>query len=61
MDTSKYFQLTRKLLPKTKPKSRLLPKVKQAFLDTFEDLVHTLQILEIKYEKLFQFKSTKHW
>ena len=61
MDMAKYFQLTRKLPHKTKPKSRPLPKAKQAYLDTFEDLEHALQILEIKYEKLFQFKSTKHW
>ncbi len=58
MDTSKYFELTRKPPPKTKPKSRPLPKAKQAYLDTFEDLEGALQILEIKYEKLFQFKST---
>ncbi|EXB27167.1 hypothetical protein J537_0547 [Acinetobacter baumannii 1437282] len=61
MDTSKYFLLTRKLPQKTKPKSRPLPKAKQAYLNTFEDLERALQILEIKYEKLFQFKSTKHW
>ncbi len=61
MDTSKYFQLTRKLPPKTKPKSRPLPKAKQAYLDTVKDLERALQIFDIKYEKLFQFKSTKHW
>jgi len=61
MNIDKYFILTRKLVPKTKPKSRPLPKAKQAYLDTFEDLERALQILEIKYEKLFQFKSTKHW
>ncbi|MFV5192920.1 hypothetical protein ACMXYY_12385 [Acinetobacter courvalinii] len=61
MDTTKYLQLTRKSPLKTKPKNRPLPKAKQAYLDTFEDLEHALKILEIKYEKLFQFKSTKHW
>lgn len=61
MDTSKYFQLTRKLPPKSKPKSRPLPKAKQAYLDTFRNMERALYIFEIKYEKLFQFKSTKHW
>ncbi|ENV09531.1 hypothetical protein F966_02189 [Acinetobacter higginsii] len=61
MDVDKYFKLTRKRAPKTKPKSRPLPKAKEAYLETFEDLERTLQIFEIKYEKLFQFKSTKHW
>jgi very-short-patch-repair endonuclease len=61
MDTSKYFKLTRKHAPKIKPKIRPLPKAKQAYLDTFKDMESALQIFKIKYEKLFQFKSTKHW
>lgn len=61
MDTSKYFELTRKRERKTKPRNTPLPKAKQAYLETFEDFEHALQILEIKYEKLFQFKTTKHW
>lgn len=61
MDTSKYLKITKKSLSKTKLKSRPLPKAKQAYLDTFEDMKRALQIFDIKYEKLFQFKSTKHW
>lgn len=61
MNEYEYLRCTKKGVPNTKPKSRPLPKAKQAYLDTFEDLEHALQILEIKYEKLFQFKSTKHW
>lgn len=61
LDSSKYFQLTKKLPTKTKPKSRPLPKAKETYLDTFEELERALQILEIKHQKLFQFKSTKHW
>ncbi|WP_050559716.1 hypothetical protein [Acinetobacter dispersus] len=61
MDTSKYFELTRKLVHKSKPRNTPLPKAKQAYLDTFEAVERALQIFEIKYEKLFQFKSTKHW
>lgn len=61
MDTSKYFELTRKCEHKSKPRNTPLPKAKQAYLDTFEAVERALQIFEIKYEKLFQFKSTKHW
>lgn len=61
MDNSKYYELTRKRERKTKPRNTPLPKAKQAYLDTFEDMERALQILEIRYEKLFQFKSTKHW
>ncbi|MGN5765120.1 hypothetical protein ACNQO6_12320, partial [Acinetobacter calcoaceticus] len=61
MEAERYFKFTRKFLPKTKPKSRPLPKAKQAYLDTFKDLKRALQIFDIKYEELFQFKSTKHW
>lgn len=61
MDTSKYLEIAKKSPPKIKLKSRPLPKAKQAYLDTFEELERALQILELNYEKLFQFKSTKHW
>lgn len=61
METEKYYQLTKKRPLKTKPKTRPLPKAKEAYIDTFEDMECALQIFEVKYEKLFQFKSTKHW
>ncbi|MFI8037174.1 hypothetical protein ACFMJX_09375, partial [Acinetobacter baumannii] len=52
--------LTRKKEPKTKPKSRPLPKATQKYLEAEEDFTEALDNLEIKYEKKFQFKSTKH-
>lgn len=61
MNEYEYLKCTKKNTPKTKSKSKLLPKAKEAYLDTFKDMERTLQIFEIKYEKLFQFKSTKHW
>ena len=47
--------------PKTKPKSRPLPKATQKYLEAEEEFTEALDNLEIKYEKKFQFKSTKHW
>ncbi len=61
MDSNEYFWLTRKKEPKTKPKSRPLPKTTQKYLEAEEEFTETLDNLEIKYEKKFQFKSTKHW
>ncbi|HCA5143311.1 TPA: hypothetical protein MW185_002222 [Acinetobacter baumannii] len=61
MDDKEYFWLTRKKEPKTKPKSRPLPKATQKYLEAEEELTEVLDNLEIKYEKKFQFKSTKHW
>ncbi|MDS9863876.1 hypothetical protein XB97_05990 [Acinetobacter pittii] len=61
MDTKDYFWLTRKKEPKTKPKSRPLPKATQKYLEAEEEFTQALDVLEIKYEKKFQIKSTKHW
>ncbi|MEO3355761.1 hypothetical protein [Acinetobacter haemolyticus] len=61
MDTDKYFKLTRKREHKKKPRNKPLPKANEKYLEAFEDFERALQVLEIKYEKLFQFKSTKHW
>ncbi|MFH4176164.1 hypothetical protein WAJ79_24775, partial [Acinetobacter baumannii] len=55
------FWLTRKKELKTKPKSWPLPKPTQKYLEAEEEFTETLDNLEIKYEKKFQFKSTKHW
>lgn len=61
MDADSYFWKTKKRPPKTRPRSKPLPKAKEAYLEAEEDFEQSLIILEIKYEKKFQFKSTKHW
>lgn len=61
MDIDKYKALTKKRPPKAKPRTKPLPKAKEKYLEAEEDFEQALNILEIKYEKKFQFKSTKHW
>ncbi|OTG82168.1 hypothetical protein [Acinetobacter sp. ANC 4648] len=61
MDTDEYFWKTKKRPPKTKPRTKPLPKAKEKYLEAEEDFEQSLIVLEIKYEKKFQFKSTKHW
>ncbi|TYO15455.1 hypothetical protein FXF41_17520 [Acinetobacter baumannii] len=61
MEANEYSWLTRKKELKTKPKSRPLPKATQKYLEAEEEFTQALDNLEIKYEKKFQFKSTKHW
>ena len=61
MDADSYFSKTKKRPPKTKPRSKPLPKAKEAYLEAEEKFEHALGVLGIKYEKKFQFKSTKHW
>lgn len=61
MDEKDYFWATKKRRPKARPRSRPLPKAKEKYLEAEEDFEQSLLILEIKYEKKFQFKSTKHW
>lgn len=61
MEIDKYYQFTRKRPQKTKPRNTPLPKANEKYLEAFEDMERALQIFDIKYEKLFQFKSTKHW
>ena len=61
MDADSYFSKTKKRPPKTKPRSKPLPKAKEAYLEAEEEFEHALGMLGIKYEKTFQFKSTKHW
>lgn len=46
---------------KRKSRYRPLPKAKQTYLEAEEDFEKALNILDIKYEKKFQFISTKHW
>lgn len=61
MDPSQYTQLTKKSEIKRKPKTRPLPKAKEAYLEAEEKFEHALNVFEIKYQKKFQIKSTKHW
>ncbi|MEI1686958.1 hypothetical protein V8P55_01575 [Acinetobacter baumannii] len=61
MDPKKYFMLTRKKERKPKPKSTPLPKATEKYLKAEEEFTRALDNLGFKYEKKFQFKSTKHW
>lgn len=61
MDEKDYFWKTKKRPPKTKPRTKPLPKAKEKYLEAEEDFEHALNVFGIKYEKKFQFKSTKHW
>ena len=61
MELKAYKVLTNKIPPKKKPRTRPLPKAKEAYLEAEENFEHSLNVLEIKYEKKFQFKTTKHW
>lgn len=61
MDVDDYFWKTKKRPHKTKPRSKSLPKAKEKYLEAEEDFEQALNLLDIKYEKKFQFKSTKHW
>ena len=61
MDADSYFWKTKKRPLKTKPRTKPLPKAKEQYLEAEEDFEQSLIVLGIKYEKKFQFKSTKHW
>ncbi|WP_423854907.1 hypothetical protein [Acinetobacter guillouiae] len=61
MEINQYNSLTKKPPIKSKPRTRPLPKATQKYLEAEEDFEQSLIVLEIKYEKKFQFKSTKHW
>ena len=61
MNADDYFRKTKKRPPKTKLRSKPLLKPKEAYLEEEEKFEHALGVLGIKYEKRFQFKSTKHW
>ena len=61
MDEKDYFWTTKKRPLKTKPRTKPLPKAKEKYLEAEEDFEHALNVFGIKYEKKFQFKSTKHW
>jgi len=61
MDDKEYFWLTRKKEPKTKSKSRPLPKAKEKYLEAEETLFQELEEDRIGYRRKFQFDSTKNW
>lgn len=61
MNPSQYTQLTKKSEIKRKSKIRALPKAKEAYLEAEEYFEQALNVFEIKYQKKFQIKSTKHW
>lgn len=61
MDSFQYKKLTKKSEIKKKPRTKPLPKATQKYLEAEEAFERALNVLEIKYEKTFQFKSTKHW
>ena len=61
MDDKEYFWLTSKKKPKTKPKSRPLPKAKEKYLEAEETLFQELEEHRIGYRRKFQFESTKNW
>ncbi|SEO13421.1 hypothetical protein [Acinetobacter sp. yr461] len=61
MEINQYISLTKKKPIKSKPRTRPLPKAKETYSEAEKEFENALQILKIKYEKKFQFKSTKHW
>ena len=61
MNVDDYTAFTRKKPINKKPRSKPLPRAKEAYLKAEEDFENALNVLDIKYEKKFQFKSTKHW
>ncbi|HEN9535263.1 TPA: hypothetical protein U9I93_001573 [Acinetobacter baumannii] len=61
MEVDDYTYLTNKKLYKKKVRNKALPKATEKYLKAEEEFTQALDNLEIKYEKKFQFKSTKHW
>lgn len=61
MGEKEYFWKTKKHPIKTKPRNKSLPKAKEKYLEAEEDFEEALDLLGIKFEKKFQFKSTKYW
>ena len=61
MDANDYFWKTKKRPPKTKARSKPLPKAKVKYLEAEETLFQQLEEFAIGYERKFQFKITKHW
>jgi len=61
MDEKDYFWATKKRPLKTKPRSKLLLKAKEKYLEAEETLFQELEEHAIGYDRKFQFESTKNW
>ena len=61
VEINDYFSKTKKFPLKTKPRAKPLPKAKEAYFEAFKNFEQSLIVFNIKYEKSFQFESTKHW
>jgi very-short-patch-repair endonuclease len=61
MEPNQYTKLTQKSHHEKKPRTKPLPKATEKYLEAFKDFEQSLNVFQIKYEKLFQFESTKHW
>lgn len=61
MDIDQYKRLTKREPPKTKPRSKPLPKAKLKYLEAEETLFQELEEYRIGYRRKFQFESTKNW
>lgn len=61
MDSTKYFELTRKRERKTKPRNTPLPNAKQNYLEAYETLKEELTDHAIGFESKYQPIHTKHW
>lgn len=61
MDIDDYFWKTKKRPPKTKPRTKPLPRAKEKYLEAEETLFQELEEYRIGYCRKFQFESTKNW
>lgn len=61
MNADDYLKKTKKCPPKTKPRSKPLPKAKEKYLEAEETLFQELEEHLIGYERKFQFEHTKNW
>ncbi|MDO6644698.1 hypothetical protein [Acinetobacter guillouiae] len=61
MEINQYTNLTRKQPIKSKPRTRPLPKAKEAYLEAEETLFQELEVSLIGYRRKFQFESTRNW
>jgi len=61
MNANDYFWKTKKRPLKTKPRSKPLPKAKEAYAEAEETLFQQLEEHSIGYERKFQFDHTKNW
>ena len=61
MDEKAYFWKTKKRPPKTKARTKPLPKAKEKYLEAEETLFQELEEHLIGYVRKFQFEPTKNW